>query len=281
MNRAARHHAYRWLGCALAAAPAFVTPQAGADGVARLLHCTWPDGSSLGVIHRHGTPLALTAGAVSGARECATRSTQPATQDGLAGWRFDWHDGALGDTFSAELQPLPNGGFVMSLMRPEASGPGRVRCGPLSLPARAELRLGTAACQESDDRSQALQSAWQALRRALIEGDATAFRGVLAAQVELAEGASGDSPRVAAGEVAAHLACVAALTRDGQPLAEWARVRPHILAAPTGLAWQGVGAVNLGGYAGLAWEAGQWRLGWLNASRAVILRQCTPSLPLR
>lgn len=281
MNNAASHGAAWGLCLTLVAGPVSGSPAAGGDGAATLLRCTWPDGSSLGVIHRHGAPLALTAGAVSGARECATRSTQPATQDGVAGWRFDWHDDALGGTFSAELQPLPQGGFVVSLARPEGSRPGRVRCGPLSVPARAELRPGTAACAESEDRSQALQTTWQTLRQALLGGDAAAFRGVLAAQVELAEGASSDSPRVAAAEVAAHLACVATLTRAGQPLAEWARVRPHILTAPTGLAWQGVGAVNLGGYAGLAWEAGQWRLGWLNASRAVILRQCTPSLPPR
>jgi hypothetical protein len=281
MSHVASHGAARWLCLALVAGPVSGSPATGGEGAATLLRCTWPDGSSLGVIHRHGTPLALTAGAVAGARECATRSTQPATREGAAAWRFDWDDSVLGDTFRAELQPLPNGGFVVSLARPAASGPGRVRCGPVSLPARAELRPGTAACQESDDRSQALQGTWQALRRALLEGDPTAFRGVLAAQVELAEGASGDSPRVAASEVAAHLACVAALTRAGQPLAEWARARPHILAAPTGLAWQGAGEVSLGGYAGLAWEAGQWRLGWLNASRAVILRDCTPPPPPR
>lgn len=276
MNNAVSPGAAWGLCLALVAGPVFGASATGGEGAATMLSCTWPDGSSLGVIHRHGIPLALTAGAVSGARECATRSTQPATQDGAAGWRFDWHDAPLGDTFQAEVQTLPQGGFVVSLTRPEASGPGRVRCGPLSLPARAELRPGTAACQESDDRSQALQGTWQVLRKALLDGDAEAFRGVLEAQVELAEGASGDSPRVAAGEVAAHVSCVATLARAGQPLAEWARVRPHILTAPTELAWQGAGEVNLGGYAALSWEAGQWRLSWLNASRAVILRQCTP-----
>lgn len=279
MNNAASHGAARWLCLAVVAAPVSGSPAAGAEGAATLLRCTWSDGSSLGVIHRHGAPLALTAGAVSGARECATRSTQPAARDGVAGWRFDWHDAPLGDTFQAGVRTLPQGGFEVTLTQPEASAPGRVRCGPLSLPARAELRPGTAACQESDDRSQALQGTWQVLRQALLEGDAQAFRGVLADQVELAEGASGDSPRVAAGEVAAHVSCVATLARAGQPLAEWARVRPHILIAPTGLAWQGAGEVNLGGYAALSWGAGRWRLSWLNASRAVILRQCTPPPP--
>lgn len=274
MNSAASHGAAWALCLALVAGPVSGSPAAGGDGAATLLRCTWPDGSSLGVIHRDGAPLALTAGAVSGARECATRSTQPATRDGAAAWRFDWRDDALGDTFQAGVQPLPQGGFVVSLASPEPSGLGRVRCGPLSLPARAELRPGTAACAESEDRSQALQSTWQTLRQALLGGDAAAFRGALAAEVELAEGASGDSPRVAAGEVAAHLACVAALTRAGQPWAEWARVRPHLLAAPTGLAWQGAGEVSLGGYAGLSWAVGRWQMTWLNASRAVLLRPC-------
>lgn len=247
---------------------------------ARLLRCTWPDGSSLGVVHRGGLPLALTAGATSGGRECATRSTRPpAALVAAAGdrvWVFEWHDTVLGDFFRAEVRGLPSSGFVVLLSAPAASGPGRVRCGPLSLPARAELHPALAACQAGEDRSEALQDSWRTLRQALLARDAAAFRGVLADQVELAEGASADSPRVAADRLALHLACVAGLMRGGVPLAEWARERPHILSAPTGLSWHGPGVVSLGGYARLAWVAGGWRLDGLNASRAVILRDCPP-----
>lgn len=262
--------------CALASSAA----TAGDGSGARLLRCTWPDGTSLGVVHHDGVPLALSAGAVSGARECATRSTRAAVPQpvapGGAAWLFEWHDTALGDFFRAEVRALPPGGFVVSLPALSPSSPGRVRCGPLSLPARAELRPAAAACRESEDRSEALQATWHTLRQALLHGDVVAFRSVLSARVELAEGASGDSPQVAADEVAAHLACVGTLTRAGQSLAEWARARPHILTAPTGLAWEGPDRVHLGGHARLAWEGGRWRLNGLNASRAVVLRPCPP-----
>jgi hypothetical protein len=264
---------------AIAPAASGTEPGAAAD-TPRHLRCEFPDGSSLGVIHRHGVPVALTGGAVAGARECATRSTQPAQPASGGGWRFDWHDAVLADTYRAELQALPGGGFTLTLAQPASAAsagparPGRVRCGPLSLPAQSTLRPSAPGCRESEDRSQALQDAWRLLRLAVTGADEAAFRRVLAPEVELAEGAAQDSPRLPAAAVAGHLACVAALAHAGQRLADWAGARPDILVAPTGLVWQGDGEVRLGGYGGMSWQAGRWQLTWLNASRAVILRDC-------
>lgn len=202
---------------------------------------------------------------------------------------MDWPDAVLGDTYRAELRALAGGGFSVALSTPSlpagamaaasagASQPApdaRVRCGPLSLPARAELQPDDPACHEREDRSQALQEAWHTLRHALTEQDAAAFRRVALPQLELAEGSSADSPRAPAASVAAHLACVAGFARGGESWAAWARARPNLLVAPTGLDWQGDAAVSLGGYGGMTWQAGRWRLAWLNASRAVILRRC-------
>jgi hypothetical protein len=243
----------------------------------RHLRCEFPDGSSLGVIHRHGVPVALTGGATAGARECATRSTQPAQPASGGGWRFDWHDAVLADTYRAELQALPGGGFALTLAQPASAAParpGRVRCGPLSLPAQATLRPGTPECRESEDRSLPLQDTWRLLRQAVTGADSAAFRRVLAPEVELAEGSAQDSPRLPAETVAGHLACVATLAHAGMRLSDWAAARPDILTAPTGLLWQGEGEVRLGGYGGMSWQAGRWQLTWLNASRAVILRHC-------
>lgn len=250
---------------------------AGGDAAARHLHCDWPDGSSLGVIHRQGLPLALTGNAVAGARECATRSTQAAQPSGQ-GWRLDWHDEVLGATYRAELHAVPDGGFAVTLSRPElaaAATPGRVACGPLSLPAQATLQLSDTACRESEDHSQALQDAWALFRQAVTTADAAAFRRVLAPEVHLAEGSQDDSPQVPAQAVASHLACVADLPgADKQRLADWARARPHILVAATGLNWLGADVVRLGNYGGMRWQGGRWQLDWLNASRSVVLRDC-------
>lgn len=279
-------------GCALAtgllalqassaAAPPLTPPPA------QRLECALPGGATLAIVHTQGRPLAVALSAVAGPRECASRSTAPPQPD-AGGWRFDWVDATLNTRYAARVTARPGGGFQLRLSVDDdaaadaavaagvASAPdaARVPCGPLTLPAEAMLQPADARCLAREDRSEALQATWAALRGALLTRSPAALQGVLAARVMLAEGASGDSPRVEAGELARHLACVAALTHRGQRLDDWARGHPHLLTATTGVEWPDDATALLTGFGGLQWQGGRWQLTWLAASRAVLLRDC-------
>jgi hypothetical protein len=276
-----------WPGlCVGAGSPAVLSAPASASPARHLL-CQRPGGVSVGVIHQRGQPLALTAGVAQGARECSTRSTLPPEAVG-GGWRFEWHDAVLAEHFVASLTTTAGGGFKVRWAHPAvAQGgvaqpppPAVVACGPLALPAEVDLNPGDAGCSDHEDRSVALQDAWQVLRDALLQHDPVRFRHMLSPKVMLIEGSAGDSPSVDAAGVAKHLACVGTLSSGGQTFVEWARARPHILVAPTGLDWQAADAVRLAGFGGLDWRQGRWRMTWINASRSVVLRQCPwPSPP--
>jgi hypothetical protein len=254
-------------------------PAGAAPPPAQRLQCALPGGATLAIVHAQGRPLAVAAGVTAGPRECATRSTAPPQAD-AGGWRFEWRDATLDARYVVQLSALAEGGFRMRLSAPDTTppgtgtAPGTVPCGALVLPAEAVLRPGDGRCQRSEDRGEALQDAWAALREALLARSPAQLRGVLADKVMLAEGASGDSPRVGADELARHLRCVAALTHRGQRLDDWARAHPHLLTAPTGVDRPDDATVNLTGFGGLQWQGGRWQLTWLAASRAVLLRDC-------
>jgi hypothetical protein len=145
------------------------------------LSCNVNSGVRLGVVHRDGVPLAVTAEANSGTHECILYST---TKPNITGdtTQFEWTQSDTSTLYRATITKQSRG-FNLELQQP---GEAKPQCGTIALPTKVTLVAGPG-CIEKIDRAASFNDTWQIFSRAVKDNDTAALMAVADKTIELAE----------------------------------------------------------------------------------------------